>query len=95
MSVQKLSKILLPGQMQKQVASQAKTRRKRLGYTQAQLAEQSGVSLGSLRRFEQTGDIAFSSLVAISYVLGCQQELAGLFSAPAYRSIQEVIDEAR
>ena len=95
MSINKLSKIMLPGQMQKQVAQQAKTRRKRLGYTQAQLAERSGVSLGSLRRFEQTGDISFSGLVALAYTLNCQSDLEQLFAAPAYRSIQEVIDETR
>ena len=95
MSTKKLSKIMLPGQMQKQVAQQAKTRRKRLGFTQAQLAERSGVSLGSLRRFEQTGDISFSGLVALAYALNCQSDLEQLFAAPAYRSIQEVIDETR
>ena len=77
------------------VAAREKERRKRLGYTQVQLSEKASVSLGSLRRFEQTGEISFSSLVALMYALGCQDELAGLFSKPAYRSIQEVIDEAR
>lgn len=77
------------------VAAREKERRKRLGYTQAQLSQKADVSLGSLRRFEQTGEISFSSLVALSYALGCQEELSGLFAKPAYRNIQEVIDEAR
>ena len=70
-------------------------RRPRLGLTQAELAEKAGMSLGSLRRFEQTGDIAFASLVSICYALNCADELDRLFSKPAYTSIQEVIDEAR
>ena len=49
----------------------------------------------SLRRFEQTGDISFSGLVALAYALNCQSDLEQLFAAPAYRSIQEVIDETR
>ena len=65
------------------------------GLAQAGLSKKADVSLGSLRRFEQTGDISFSSLVNICYALNCQDDLDDLFSKPSYRSIQEVIDEAR
>ena len=95
MSTIQLTKLMLPGQAKQSVAQREKRRRKRLGYTQAQLAQKAGMSLGSLRRFEQTGDISFSSLVSLCYALGCAIDLEGLFSAPAYRSIEEVIDEAR
>ena len=95
MSIKVLSKIILPGQMQKEVALREKERRRRMGYTQAELAQRAGVSVGSLRRFEQTGQISFASLVSLSYALGCSQELEGLFAKPAYRSIEEVIHEAR
>lgn len=77
------------------VAKREKERRRRMGITQEALARKAGVSLGSLRRFEQTGDISFASLVSLCYALGCQEDLTVLFSTPAYRSIQEVIDEAR
>lgn len=77
------------------VAKREKERRRRMGITQETLARKAGVSLGSLRRFEQTGDISFASLISLCYALGCQEDLTALFSAPAYRSIQEVIDEAR
>ena len=77
------------------VAKREKERRRRMGITQEALARKAGVSLGSLRRFEQKGDISFASLVSLCYALGCQEDLTTLFSAPAYRSIQEVIDEAR
>lgn len=95
MSTKELTKLKLPGQIRLDVAKREKSRRKRLGLTQAALAEKSGVSLGSLRRFEQTGEISFASLVDLCYALGCQSDLEGLFSTSAYRSIQEVIDEAR
>lgn len=74
------------------VAKRASKRRKELGFTQAELAERSAVSLGSLRRFEQTGAIAFDSLVRICIALDCEHDLDGLFSKRAYRTIQEVID---
>lgn len=95
MSINSLTKIKLPGQVQREVAAREKERRKRLGLTQAQLANRSGVSLGSLRRFEQEGQISFESLVSLSFALGCAEELGHLFSKPAYRSIDEVLDEAR
>lgn len=64
-----------------------------MGFTQAQLASRTGVSLGSLRRFEQTGQISLESLVRIARGLGCEDDFDALFSAPAYRSIDEVIAE--
>ena len=85
----------LPGDVRLEVAKRERKRRKQLGITQRELAEKSGVSLGSLRRFEQSGRISFESLVSICFALNCQDELDQLFAAPAYRSIQEVIDEAR
>ena len=85
----------LPGNVLAQVAAREKALRKKQGLSQTQLAEKAGVSLGSLRRFEQTGHIAFASLVSISFALRCESELEGLFAKPAYTSIQEVIDDAR
>ena len=85
----------LPGQVMKEVAAREKALRKARGLTQEQLAEKAGVSLGSLRRFEQTGLVSFESLVALSFALGCDSELDALFAKPAYSSIQEVIADAK
>ena len=95
MSRMQLTKLRLPGQAKLDIAQREKARRKRLGITQVALAKKAGVSLGSLRRFEQTGDISLASLVSLCYALNCPEDLEALFSAPAYRSIREVIDEAR
>ena len=85
----------LPGHMMQEVATREKALRKAKRFTQGELAEKAGVSLGSLRRFEQTGRISFESLVALSFALGCESELDGLFAKPAYSSIEEVIADAR
>lgn len=45
-----------------------------------QLSDKSGVSLGSLKRFEQTGEISLASLVALAEALGCEDDLRGLFA---------------
>lgn len=48
--------------------------------TQIELAERSGVSLGSLKRFEQTGKISFESLLRLAHILGRLEEFEVLFS---------------
>ncbi len=85
----------LPGETMRDVAAREKQLRKARRFTQTQLAEKAGVSLGSLRRFEQTGQISFESLVSIAFALGCEDSLEHLFSKPAYTSIEEVIADAR
>ena len=48
-----------------------KARRLALNLTQQGLAERSGVSWGSLKRFERTGLIALGSLLRLALVLDC------------------------
>ena len=84
-----------PAQIAQDVAARAKRRRKELGLTQPELATRAGMSLGSLRRFEQTGKVAFDALVRICIALECEDDLESLFARRAYRSIQEVIDAQR
>ena len=63
--------------------------------TQVELSRLAGVSLGSLKRFEQTGNISLNSLIKIAFVLDCQEDFDSLFAKKGYSSIQEVIDEQR
>lgn len=61
------------------IAENEKKRRKQLGMTQSKLAEEASISLASLRRFEQKGEIALSSLMKIAIVLRAQDEFLSLF----------------
>ena len=72
-----------------------KKKRKALGYSQAELASRSGVSLGSLKRFEQTGKISLESLLQLALVLECLDEFQGLCTKKEerYTSIEEIIDD--
>ncbi len=65
--------------------------RKRKKLSQRSLALRSGVSLGSLKRFEQTGEISLQSLTKIAIALGVEGELEDLFSKVPFDSIEEVI----
>lgn len=67
--------------------------RKRKKITQKQLAVSSGVSLGSLKRFEQSGEISLQSLTKIAIALDVENELEDLFNNVPFASIEEVINE--
>ena len=67
--------------------------RKRKKMTQKQLAARSGVSLGSLKRFEQSGEISLQSLTKIAIALDVENELEDLFNNVPFASIEEVINE--
>ena len=62
-----------------QLANRHKTLRKDLGFTQAEIAERSGVSLGSIKRFETTGKISLESLLKLTEVLGRLSEFEQIF----------------
>ncbi|WP_308803387.1 helix-turn-helix domain-containing protein [Agathobacter sp.] len=63
--------------------------RKRKKITQKQLAARSGVSLGSLKRFEQSGEISLQSLTKIAIALDVENELEDLFNNVPFASIEE------
>ncbi|HCJ76876.1 helix-turn-helix domain-containing protein [Thermoguttaceae bacterium LCP21S3_D4] len=67
--------------------------RKRKKITQKELAARSGVSLGSLKRFEQSGEISLQSLTKIAIALDVEGELENLFENVPFASIEEVMNE--
>lgn len=82
-----------PADINMEIAKRVQKKRKTHKLTQKQLAQRSGVSLGSVKRFERTGEISLSSLVKIAFALDCEKDFDELFSRKEYSSIQEVIDE--
>lgn len=84
-----------PGEINREIASRVSRRRKEKKITQVQLAEYSDVSLGSVKRFERTGEISLSSLVRIAFALGCEDDFDGLFAKKGYASIEEVLNDDR
>jgi transcriptional regulator with XRE-family HTH domain len=59
-------------------------------WTQKTLSERSGVSLGTLRRFEQSGDISLNSLMMLVGALGMLDEFLKILEPPLARSIREL-----
>ena len=52
-----------------EIALRHRILRKKAGFSQSELARRSGVSLGSLKRFERTGQISLESLLQLTDVL--------------------------
>lgn len=69
--------------------------RKRRSISQKKLSEMSGVSYGSIKRFETTGQISLLSLTKLAFALNEVDEIRNLFTHVPYRSIQEVINEGK
>lgn len=80
-----------PYEVSIKIAEKAKAKRKYMKLTQQQLSDKSGVSLGSLKRFERTGEISLSSLLKIALVLDSLKEFERLFDKPEYTSIEEIL----
>lgn len=87
------SSFQFPEEIAKDIAKAEKEKRKKRKLTQSKLSARAGVSLGSLKRFEQTGEISFVSLLKIAAVLDEMESFRKLFQRVEYSSIQEVIDE--
>lgn len=76
-----------------QLAKRIRTIRRRRKITQSKISEMSGVSLGSVKRFEQTGEISLVSLTKITMALGIEDELKNIFSSVPYISLEEIENE--
>lgn len=59
--------------------------------TQAELAQQSGVSLGSLKRFEQKQEISLKNLLKLALVLGFLDRFEEIFQSTAHQSFEEIV----
>ena len=71
-----------PKDIRLDIAAKAKERRLALNISQKELAERSGVSLGSVKRFETSGLISLSSLLELALVLGRLPDFDALLAAP-------------
>ena len=74
------------------IAARVRERRKERKLSMTKLSELSDVSLGSLKRFENTGEISLKSLIKIAIVLDCAEDFEELFTKKKIMSIQEIID---
>ncbi len=82
-----------PAELLRELGQRAKTLRLAQNLTQSGVASRAGISIGTLKRFEHTGEIQLNYLLRIALVLGrleefnallCPQEIPkSLFEVPA------------
>ena len=84
-----------PEELDQKLAQRVRKIRKRRSITQEKTASISGVSYGSIKRFETTGQISLLSLTKIAIALDLADELRNIFTQVPYKDIQEVINETR
>ena len=81
-----------PNDIAKELVEKIKQHRKKLKISQNQLATKSGVSLGSIKRFESKYEISLNSFIKILIALNLERDLENLFTQKSYNSIDEVIN---
>ena len=81
-----------PNEIAKDLAEKIKAHRKKLKISQEVLAQKSGVSLGSIKRFETKYEISLQSFIKIAIALDLDSDVETLFTTKAYNSIDEVIN---
>lgn len=72
------------------VRIRARARRNAHGLTQAELAARSGVPLGTLKRFEHTGEVSFTTLLALAEALDALDGFHSLFPTIEARTLEDV-----
>ena len=82
-------------ELNQKIAERFRRIRKRRSISQKKLSEMSGVSYGSVKRFESTGQISLLSLTRLAMALDVADDLRNLFTQVPYRNIQEVIKDNR
>lgn len=82
-------------ELDQKLAQRVQNIRKRRSISQERLASMSGVSYGSIKRFETSGQISLISLTKIAMALDIADDIRNLFTTVPYRDIQEVINETK
>lgn len=80
-----------PKAIAKEIAGNLRQRRLESDLSQEALAKRSGVSLGTLKRFENRHEISLKHLLMIAVTLGATNEFHKLFIQKQYQSIDELL----
>jgi len=75
-----------PYEVSKEIAKRHRIIRKQQKLSQIEMAERSGVSLGSLKRFENTGKVSLETLLKLMYFLRRLNDFDNVLIAQENRS---------
>ena len=83
-----------PGEMARTLADRARALRLLRSWTRITLAKRAGVSVASLKRFENTGKASLELVFKVAHALGRLHECDALFQPPAAKSLAELDKQA-
>lgn len=69
----------VPSQIQLELANRFREIRRAKKISQSELAEKSGVSLGSIKRFEQKGQISLESILKLAHLFDRLEDFNAVF----------------
>ncbi len=84
-----LSFMMSPDQLALELAQRARALRLSRDLSQQGLADRAGVSVGTLKRFERTGQIALVTLIRLAIVLDALDELESWFLPSPWSTLDE------
>lgn len=79
-----------PDEIVRLLAERVRAERLRREWKQETLAERSGVSLPTIRRYERTGRTSLENMLKLCHALGRLDEFADLLTPPPASSIDEL-----
>lgn len=79
-----------PSEASEQIAGRVRDARLARGWTQAQLAERSGIPLSTYRLFERTGQVSLERLIAVTSALGRMADWDLVMRPAAPQSLDEI-----
>lgn len=80
-----------PSAIAVKISERMKKKRISMNITQKVLADKSGVSLGSIKRFERQAEISLKHLLRIALVLDSLDEFHTLFPTHQYQSVDDIL----
>ena len=78
----------------REIGGRIRTHRLARGWTQAELAERSGVSLSTLKLLEREGKGSLQRLAKIAVILNLDGELRTLFAEPSHFESMDAVERA-
>lgn len=82
--------LMTPSKTQRMLADRVRNARIGLGLKQSTLAARAGVTLATLRKFEQKGEIALKYLMRICHALGRLDEFDAILRPPPAATMAEL-----
>ena len=83
-----------PVQLIRQIGQRIRSHRLARGWTQAELAKRSGISLSTLKLMEREGKGSLQRLAKVAVILNLDGELQQLFSGPPAYASHEAVERA-